>query len=119
MRKKTFSFVFDKIFWFLVYALPALLLVLGCIHQDVNNTFTFIDTVLLDGIDSNFIYTGLVDLFGSSGVLPVFGSNDLIPRILTYFIAVSLIHLAVDFLLFIPRFAHKYLNKMVGDEDGK
>lgn len=50
----------------------------------------------------NVILTSLTDIFGSSGVFPLFSSNGILIYA-SYFVCVFLVHLAVDFLIFIPR----------------
>ena len=62
----------------------------------------------------NIVVNGLEEIFGANGVMPVFLTNTPI-IIFAWFICVFIIHLAVDFLLFIPRLAHKWMNEFGGD----
>lgn len=65
------------------------------------------------GVD-NPVYTALVAIFGQDGVLPVFSEGSLsILAFFTWFVNVYIAHLLVDFILFIPRLAHKWLKKVI------
>ena len=69
----------------------------------------------LTGLDTSLVYTSLANIFGSSGVMPIFTNPDIL-LFFSYFIYVNIIHLFVDFLLFIPRLASKWLDSFGGDE---
>ena len=50
-----------------------------------------------------------------SGMLPLFKTN--MPTIiLSWFVSTYIVHLAIDVLLFIPRFAHKFIEKTTQGE---
>lgn len=117
MRKRTISHLFDKAFWYLLYLLP-LILIAFTFYRTGNlvNLSTCLEQMGLNIITTNPIYTTLIDVFGVSGVLPLF-SQPVIFEILTYFISVFLLHMAVDFLLFIPRIAMYWLDKFYGGND--
>lgn len=57
----------------------------------------------------NIVVNNLEEIFGAGGVMPIF-STDTPFIIFGWFICVFIIHLAVDFLLFLPRLAHKWMN---------
>ncbi|MBQ4541306.1 MAG: hypothetical protein IJA23_00480, partial [Clostridia bacterium] len=61
-------------------------------------------------LTDNIVLTTLTSLFGFGGVLPLFLTNDILIYF-TYFISVYIIHLCVDFVLFIPRLSHKWLKE--------
>lgn len=116
MRKKTMSNLADHVFWLLVALLPLVLYVVQFFAYELTTvtTFTPFDSFMQTfGVStSSVVYTSLVDLFGVDGILPLFsGSNSAPILFLSYFVAVEVIHLAVDFLLFIPRLCHKYMEK--------
>lgn len=110
MRKRTVKYLADTIFWYLVYFLPvACFLIFLATGKDNINFSSFFNELGFEFVSSNVIYDSLSSLFGVGGVLPIF--TDSTPFIIfTWFIGTFLIHLAVDFLLFIPRLAHKYMN---------
>lgn len=117
MRKKTISHIIDCTFWALVALLPLIAYIVILWHSGATGVdlITTMSRCGFDVVTDNVIYTGLVDLFGVSGVMPFFINNNLIAY-LSYFIFVEIVHLAVDVLLFIPRFAHKLMNNnKVGD----
>lgn len=113
MKKCSITDVLDNMFWYIIYLLPIIMYVFNiCGHGDgsvslleyFNSNFSMVTNVISDTITS---------IFGTEGVLPLFSSGGFIIDYLTYFIACMLIHLAVDFLLFIPRLAHKWLDGFV------
>ena len=79
------------------------------IHNPITSISSVISTLGLNVLQDNIIFTTLSDIFGTGGVLPFFQSTDLI-IFFTYYICVYLLHLLVDFVIFIPRLAHKWLN---------
>ena len=109
MRKRTIKCLADTIFWYALYFLPILILILMSIHNPITSISSVISTLGLNVLQDNIIFTTLSDIFGSGGVLPFFQSTDLI-LFFTYYICVYLLHLLVDFVIFIPRLAHKWLN---------
>ena len=116
MRKRTMSNLADHVFWLLVALLPLVLYVVQFFAYELTTvtTFTPFDTFMTTfGVStSSVIYTSLVGLFGAEGTLPLFNGINSAPILfLSYFVAVEIIHLAVDFLLFIPRLCHKYMEK--------
>ena len=114
MRKRTIKCLCDNIFWHLVYLLP-LILVVGVTFE--TGVFTSIsiamNTLGLDIFTSNPIYITLVDLFGSTGVVPLFTGTAIL-EYLSYFVSVFLLHMAIDFLLFIPRLAMNWFDNLYG-----
>lgn len=120
MRKKTVTHSVKTIFWWILYLLPIicyLLLVWGFARNgDFYDTFgTFISESAFGS--KTFINTALYDLFGTEGILPFFSPDSGIISFLSYFIGMNLVHLAVDFILFIPRLCHKFMNKFTRSED--
>ena len=116
MRKRNISFLLDNAMWYLLYLLPVVMLVVLTIV--LKQATTFADVFGLVGLNittDSIVYTTLLSIFGSGGVLPFFASTDLIIYC-TYFIDVLILHLLVDFVLFIPRLAHKWMSKFGGDD---
>lgn len=116
MRKRTIANLVDSAFWFLVAILPLALYLITCLSYKLQSSTDTLTAFLpfmknLGLMDSGIIYNSLSDLFGSGGILPLFSAeNNAILVFLSYFVSVEIVHLAVDFLLFIPRLAHKYMN---------
>lgn len=116
MRKKTVNHLADTIFWYLIYFMPIILYLCFLIGGNfVGNQLndlslaTFFNNLGLNFVTDNVILSALNSIFGINGVLPIF--NELAPLyIFSWFISAVIIHLFVDFLLFIPRLAHKWLN---------
>ena len=115
MRKRTINTFADTIFWYLIYFLPVLVYLLYLIAEPASGTSlisfsTCFDTIGLGFVSDNIVVSSLKDIFGTGGLLPLF-SSDTPFIIFGWFICTYITHLAVDFLLFIPRLAHKWLNK--------
>lgn len=122
MRKRTIANLVDSAFWFIVSILPLALYLITCLSYKLQSSTDSLTAFLpfmknLGLVDSGIIYNSLSDLFGSSGILPLFSAdNNAILLFLSYFVSVQIVHLAVDFLLFIPRLGHKYMNTFTQNE---
>lgn len=111
MRKRNVDHIADTVFWYLLYSLPFLAyLFMFFTANSVPFTQFFTDNLGFVFSSSNPVFSALSQLFGSDGVLPLF-ANDSFIIIATWFISVFVVHLAVDIILFIPRFCHKFLSK--------
>lgn len=116
MRKKTVNHLADTIFWYILYFLPVICYLIYMLNEpgqgniSVVNMETFFTSIGLGFVADNVIVSTLTSIFGVGGVFPIFSTNT--PFIIfTWFIGVYITHLAVDFILFIPRLAHKFMNK--------
>lgn len=122
MRKKTLTFMADKLFWLLVALLPLIIFALQFLIYELPSVTsempTFLEFMQGFGISSESIcYTVMADLFGADGVLPLFSAgNNAVLLFLAYFCSVEIIHLAVDFIVFIPRLSHKFMNKFCQED---
>lgn len=123
MRKRNFSHAADTVFWYTLYFLPIIayllyLVGLGSSNAETLNiisfgNFTNQTHLVLTG--NNVVVTTLNQIFGPGGIFPL-DNNGYILRYFYWFVGVYIIHLCVDFLLFIPRLAHKWLKKGYQDE---
>lgn len=113
MRKRTCKNIADTIFWYALYFLPVLCYLLYMIAEPSTGTSVvdfsaFMNGLGLEIVTNNAVYNSLLDLFGSGGVYPMFSSNAIL-MFMAWFVNIYIVHLCVDFLLFIPRIAHKWL----------
>lgn len=118
MRKKTVNHLADTIFWYLLYFFPILAYMIYLFAESCTSIMSFglfFSSMGFDFVTNNFLLVGLSDIFGVNGIMPLF-QNDLVFYIFVWYIGIYLIHLAVDFLLFIPRLAHKYMNKCIQND---
>lgn len=122
MRKRTMSAIADHFYWLLVSLLPLLCYLIQFLSYELTTVTdslpTFLTYMQSFGISTDsIIYSVLGDLFGAGGILPMFsaGSNAVL-LYLSYFVMVQIIHLAVDFLVFIPRLSHKWMEKLTCTE---
>ena len=109
MRKKTINYFYDNAMWYVIYLLPLVLFIGFSIKTGQFSTLeACFNSIGLNVFTDNVVLVSLTDIFGVGGVLPLFTSPDILIYF-TYFVSVYLMHLCVDFLLFIPRMAHKWL----------
>lgn len=121
MRKRTISNLADHIFWLIVALMPLLLYAIQFLAYEFATSSEQLPTfyVFLQdfGIaDFAITYTVLDDIFGATGILPLLEADSVVLLYLSYFSTVEIVHLAVDFILFIPRLSHKWLEKLTCNE---
>lgn len=122
MRKRTVNHLADTIFWYLLYFLPVLAYLLFMLIEPgsvgtlvLQNFEDFVNALGFGFVADNLIIDTLSSIFGVGGIMPIFSTNA--PFIIfTWFIGVYLLHLIVDFILFIPRIAHKWLKHFTQGE---
>lgn len=103
MRGRNLKLFFDQFMWYLLYLLPVFVLLIYIAKTGSVVSFSTIFSDLgVTIFNDNIILDCLKDIFGADGVFPLF-TGDSILVYATYFICVFLVHLAVDFLIFIPR----------------
>lgn len=103
MRTRNIKLFFDTFMWYLLYLLPIFVLLFMIAKNGQLVTFDTVFTGLgLEVFNNNVILTSLIDIFGQNGVFPLFTSYGILTYA-SYFVCVYLVHLAVDFLIFIPR----------------
>ena len=114
MRKKTVNHLCDNVFWYIVYMLPMLVYVVQYFYGGANPNYVVRDfTAIMQefSITSvNIIADVMENIFGANGIMPLFQSPAIL-QFFAYFASCLIAHLAVDFVLFIPRLCHKWLNK--------
>lgn len=113
MRKRTIDHLADSLFWYIIYLLPVVCYIClivsrrGEVVPNIGAYFT--DSWSLGGL-TDLVSNALESLFGESGILPLAGASIGIP-VFSWYVGMMIIHLAVDFLLFIPRLCHKWMDK--------
>lgn len=122
MRKRTISYCVDILFWLVVSLLPVLFYVIQPLAYELTSAQdtlpSFAQTMATFGInDTNYLYVALMDIFGSDGLMPFLSSDSVVVLYLSYFILIQLLHVFVDFVLFIPRLGHKWLEKLTHTEN--
>lgn len=119
MRKRNIPVFFDHLFWFLMWLLPALFYLFNYLAYDINTTgitiLGFSEFIVNNfGISStSTLYTALSSVFADTSYLGVIDNtitNSLILYIV-YIFFIELVHIFVDVILFIPRFAHNFIAK--------
>lgn len=116
MRKRNITCLFDNIFWYLIYSLPLWVYLISFAVPSVSRVLPDILSTFGLGSSGSITYTTLADIFGAAGVLPLF-DNSLTIQLFSWFINCMIIHIAVDFLLFIPRLCHKFMAFLTQDKD--
>lgn len=120
MRKRTINHLADTIFWYLLYFFPVIAYLLFLFVEPGTATSivdlpTFFNQVGFGIVTDNVIINALRDIFGANGILPFF-NTDMPLLIFTWYITVFITHLAVDFILFIPRLCHKWMKSFTQGE---
>ena len=117
MRKKTVKCLCDNVFWYLIYLLP-LILMFGVTFE--TGTFVSISQAMqsvgLNVLTENVIYTSLNQIFGTGGIVPLFVNADVIAY-MTYFVSVTFLHLFVDIILVLPRYAMNLFDGFIGGKN--
>lgn len=97
----------DYIFWFVVSIIPIIIYVVLCWNNPNNIEFA--------NVIASYRFDFVADIFNE-----IFKDNFIFPTVLvdfiSYFCSVEIIHIFVDFIVFIPRFAHNFTNKLYGDK---
>ena len=97
---------FDYLFWFLIDILPIIIYFILCFRA--SNAIDF--GTFITGFRFDFVADIFNEIFTENLTFPV-----VLVDYLSYFCSVGIIHIFVDFVLFIPRFAHNALSKLYGD----
>ena len=121
MRKRTVNHLADTIFWYLLYFLPVLGYLVYLIAEPSTGTnlvsiSDFFNSIGIGFVTDNVVIKTMKKLFGANGVLPLFATNAPF-EIFGWFICTFIGHLAVDFILFIPRLCHKFMEKFTQNGD--
>lgn len=116
MRKRNVVFLLDNLFWLVMALLPLILhsvnilcYRLSDVTQVPSSLFTLLNSALFS---DSIVYSSLAELFGPDGILPLFTDSSIYLRYMAYFVSVEIVHLAVDFLVFIPKLCHKWLGML-------
>ena len=121
MTKKTNKYICEFA-WLIVQILP-LIGYLIAIRSNVleNGTLLTFESFMNKFLGffaphGSIINITLEQVFGKNGLLPIMSQNVI--NYVTYFIAVEIIHLIADVLLFIVRLAHKWLDGFISKTQG-
>ena len=114
MSKKKISWLFDLLYYAAFVLIP---IVAYIIHQNHFDNVTLISFFNEFGInDSSVIFTCFTQMFGTTGFLPLMADSSVMFYIFTYMSIVVLMHLVFDFVMFIPKLAHKCLTYFTDKE---
>lgn len=111
MKKKTILNLADTIFWYFVYMLPVIVYLINIIPNGAVSFDTLLSSTGFDIINTNVVTSTFNSLFATGGILPLFAVDSPLIIIISWFIFAVILHLMADFILFIPRLAHKWLGK--------
>lgn len=111
MKKKTILTLADTIFWYLVYMLPVIVYLLNIFPNGAVSFDTLLSSTGFNIVTSNIVTTTFNSIFATGGIMPLFALNSPMIIIISWFIFAVILHLMADFILFIPRLAHKWMNK--------
>lgn len=103
----------DNVYWYVLYLLPVILFVVYWILGNTGSISDVMSLAKLDIVSDNYIYTGLVNMFGSTGIMPIFADNSLL-MYGSYFITIFFVHLVADILLWPFRAMHRVVGHGFG-----
>lgn len=129
MRKRTAKYIFEKLMWGIIMFLPIIGYILTLTgNKELENTLTtsnfinYINTAgWLNPVTYGDIYKNLYDLFNKT-LTRLLGNNELnqtLSFLGAWFIIIEILHLTVDVLLFIPRWAHGVMDNFLSKTGGK
>lgn len=84
----------------------------GSVAELLYDSFNSVFDVVGYNWTNDLVYKTLDDIFGLAGVFPVFRANSVIIKFLCYYFYVNVLHLFIDFILFIPRLCHRLLDNV-------
>lgn len=110
MRSKTFGKILDHLMWFLIYMLPLIAYVVLC-SQDGIGMIDF-ESFMSDffGPVGNPIFDVFMQ-FADGGAFNIASYLGII-YYAVYMVLVTLLHVAFDIVVFIPRLFHDFLDKL-------
>lgn len=102
----------DNIFWYIIYLLPVIAFLFYVISRRGTDLQSFSEFLQQFNIPlvGDVVQESLNGIFSADGVLPLGGAVTMLP-VFSWYITAMIVHLSVDFLLFIPRLAHKWMEK--------
>lgn len=123
MRKRNITKVADTIFWYSLYFLPILTSII-CLLNGSDTYWTHsVNLTFFDFMDGFFAHFGIGffpiydSLSSLSNVISVdWAGNETILLFFSWFVSMYILHLFVDFILFIPRIAHKWMKDCTDTE---
>ena len=116
MRKRTINHVAETIFWNVIYFIPVIAYLILLWNGGISTFGSVFDTIGLNIATNSTAFSSLASLFGTEGNLPLFANTDLLV-FFAYYINVFIAHIFVDFILFIPKIAKKWMNKFTQGEE--
>lgn len=116
MRKRTVNHVAETIFWNIIYFIPVIAYLILLYKGGISTFGSVFDTIGLNIAQNSTAFSSLASLFGTDGILPLFANSDLL-IFFSYYINVFIAHIFVDFILFIPKLAKKWMNKFTQGEE--
>lgn len=122
MRKRTIKNIADQLFWLIVALMPLVVFLVQHLAYELTSAAdalpSFLEFMQGFGISTDsIVYSVLADLFGFEGIMPFFTQdNNTVLLFMSYFVTVQIVHLAVDFILFIPRLCHKWMETFTSTE---
>lgn len=113
MRKRNLSYFLDSLFWFILLLMPLIIYIVANIET---YTFSLMDIFTELSIPYDNFILKILMVFSDTVVLGDSSNMLVLSSYVNYMIIVELLHICVDLVLFIFKFAKKYLNKVVAHD---
>lgn len=124
MRKRNIKYLFEKLMWGIIMFMPVIAFLLTCIKteigtQTIQQTTVSFNYYMANAWSSEYgigeiqnVINSFVDMITNNNASAYSGFTWL----MAWIVLVEIIHLAVDFLVFIPRLCHKFMDKFCEGE---
>lgn len=114
MKKSSYHYYIDTTLYYLLAIAPLIVLVALCIHGGTSAISDFFATC--NGIfEGTALYTSINDSIGVNGTASLFNvQTNVIVDYICYVVYITVIHLIIDCVQFIPEFAHRFLECVGG-----
>lgn len=114
MRERSLMHLFDNIFWYTMYLLPVIAWLLGFLGGGYAGGVAGnpLSAVIEQGFNNNgVVYQALNKIVGPESEIGLNLFEETQLQLFNWFVCVYVVHLMVDFILFIPRLCHKWMEK--------
>ena len=120
MKAKSFSInrLFDTLFWHLIIFLPIILYLASSSINVMPFNEYLVSILKIDFNTESILYSSFNDLFTSTGnFFDFFTTGGFAIDFFIWFVFVEFMHVFIDVIVFIPRFAHLLMYKFSKEND--
>lgn len=115
MKKRNFHYFIDTTFYFFVLCVPFFVLIALALkdYSSLSDALSFLNGIFAD----TELYNSIYSVLSPDGVSPLFNNNlTIFIDFICYVVYVTVLHLIIDCLQFIPQLAHHFLDCFGGKD---